>query len=89
MIKYSHYAEKSFWSAYDALPEQIQAIADKQYQLLEENPLYPSLHLKKVGRFYSVRINDNYRALALKDATDFIWFWIGNHADYDRFLKRF
>ena len=47
MIKYNHYAEKSFWSAYDVLPEQIQALADKQYQLLEENPLHLSLHLKK------------------------------------------
>ncbi len=51
MIKYNHYAEKSFWSAYDVLPEQIQALADKQYQLLEKNPLHLIFTSKKSRTF--------------------------------------
>jgi len=86
--QYTHYARQSFWDGYNGLPKEIQDIADKQYQLLEQNPNHPSLQLKKVSLFYSVRVNDNYRALALKVDNDFIWFWIGNHRQYEQLLSR-
>ncbi len=35
-------------------------------KLLKDNPFHPSLHFKKIGRFWSVRISDHYRALAVK-----------------------
>ena len=38
------------------LPEHVRALADKNYALLKENPQHPSLHFKKVGRFWSVRV---------------------------------
>jgi hypothetical protein len=34
--------------------------------LLKENPRHPSLHLKKVGRFWSARVGSRYRALAVE-----------------------
>jgi len=44
-----HFASPSFWDAYAKLPEEIRALADKNYALLKENPRHPSLHVKKVG----------------------------------------
>jgi hypothetical protein len=51
-----HFASMAFWEAYRSLPEQIRALADKNYSLLKGNPKHPSLQLKKVGRFWSVRV---------------------------------
>jgi hypothetical protein len=78
-----HFASRGFWEAYRKLPEQVRALADKNYALLKENPQHPSLQLKKVGRFWSVRVGLRYRALAVEADNDLVWFWIGSHADYD------
>jgi hypothetical protein len=42
--------------------------------------------LKKVGRFWSVRVGLHHRALAVEDGGDLVWFWIGTPAEYDRLL---
>ena len=78
-----HFASARFWEAYRGLPENIRLLADKNYALLKDNPQHPSLHLKKVGRFWSVRIGARYRALAVEVDGGLLWFWIGSHADYD------
>ena len=78
-----HLASLSFWEAYVKLPENIRALADKNYALLKENPRHPSLQLKKVGRFWSLRVGSRYRALAVEVEAGLLWFWIGSHADYD------
>jgi mRNA-degrading endonuclease RelE of RelBE toxin-antitoxin system len=52
----THFASPSFWEAYAKLPENVRALADKNYALLKENPQHPSLQLKKLGRFWSVRV---------------------------------
>ena len=46
-----HFASQQFWDLYDALPKQVQELADKNFKLLKEDPWHPSLHFKKVGRF--------------------------------------
>lgn len=61
-----HFASRSFWDAYRGLPEQVRVLADKNYALMKENPQHPSLQLKKVGRFWSVRVGLRYRALAVE-----------------------
>lgn len=83
-----HFASRAFWDAYRRLPEQVRALADKNYTLLKENPQHPSLQLKKIGRFWSVRVGLRYRALAIENDGDLIWFWIGSHADYDALVGR-
>ncbi|RYZ74375.1 MAG: hypothetical protein EOP09_00550 [Proteobacteria bacterium] len=84
-----HHATPRFWQAYDKLPLEIQRLADKNYALWQADPAHSSLHFKKVGRFWSVRIGLNYRALGVgaPDET-LVWFWIGSHAEYDRLLTR-
>jgi hypothetical protein len=82
-----HLASSAFWVAYAALPENVRALADKNYALLKENPRHPSLQLKRVGRFWSVRVGSRYRALAVEVEGGLLWFWIGSHADYDAALR--
>ncbi|RXT23616.1 hypothetical protein B5P46_16780 [Rhizobium leguminosarum] len=82
-----HHATPAFWEAYDRLPEQIRKLADENFDLLKQDPRHPSLHFKRVGRFWSARVGTSWRALAVWDGDDIIWFWIGSHADYDKLLK--
>lgn len=83
-----HRATAAFWTCYEALPAHIRQQADRNFALLKDNPEHPSLHLKSVGRFWSVRAGISWRALAVRDADTLIWFWIGSHADYDRLLGK-
>jgi hypothetical protein len=78
-----HVASRGFWQAYDRLPGPVRALADKNFALLKDEPKHPSLRLKKVGRFWSVRIGLRYRALAVEIDGGLLWFWVGSHADYD------
>ena len=82
-----HFASRVFWEAYDKLPKQVRALADKNYALLKTNPRHPSLQFKKIGRFWSVRVGLRYRALAVEADDNLVWFWIGSHADYDAIIK--
>ena len=64
-----------FWEYYRKLPREIQNRADKQFELLKQNPNHPSLMLKKTqrGDYWSARINDNYRALAIENNGILTW----------------
>jgi hypothetical protein len=81
-----HLASATFWSLYERLPADIRRVADKNFALLKENPQHPSLHFKKVGRFWSVRVGMHYRAIATEHDGDMRWHWIGSHADYDSLI---
>lgn len=78
-----HFTSPSFWDCYEKLPLTIQALADSNYELLKQNPQHPSLYLKKVKRYWSVRVGRRYRALAIEVEAGLLWFWIGTHAEYD------
>ena len=60
-----HFASPSFWEGYEELPESIQELADKNYEILKADPKHPSLHLKKAGKYWSVRVGRKYRALGI------------------------
>jgi hypothetical protein len=76
-----------FWNSYANLPTGIRKLADQKFALLKRDPQHPSLHFKKVGPYWSVRVGIHYRALAVPDGDDFVWFWIGTHADYDMLIR--
>ncbi|KAA5541525.1 hypothetical protein FYK55_18380 [Roseiconus nitratireducens] len=82
----NHHASPRFWQLYAELPDAIRELADKNFALLRENPTHPSLHFKKVGRFWSARVGIQYRALAVEVEDGLLWFWIGDHASYERML---
>ena len=72
-----------FWELFNRLPPQVQARARKQYRLWLLDHAHPSLRFKKVGKFWSVRVDDAHRALGIeKDGTMF-WFFIGPHDAYE------
>ena len=81
-----HFAGRKFWDAYQALPESVRALADKNFALLKADPRHPSLHLKKVGDYWSVRVGLGYRALAVEVDDGLLWFWIGSHKRYDELI---
>jgi plasmid maintenance system killer protein len=71
------------------LPFSIQRDALKAYRLWMDNPAHPGLHFKRIfSRTWSVRVNDNYRALGKWDDRGMYWYWIGSHTDYETFVKK-
>ena len=83
-----HHATSAFWDGYQRLPSTIQQIADKNYELLKQDPDHPSLHFNKVGEYRSVRVGLAYRALGVEDGDTIVWFWIGSHDAYERLINR-
>jgi hypothetical protein len=69
------------------LPSAVQKVADKNYELLKSTPRHPSLHFKKIGKYWSVRIGIHYRALAVEVEDGLLWFWVGSHSEYDRLIQ--
>lgn len=82
---------QSFRNALSQLPVAIQKRSRAAYRRFLSNPQHPGLQFKKVHSIkpvYSARISDDYRALGVLDNDTIIWFWIGNHKDYERLLKQ-
>ena len=68
----------------------IQRQADAAYEMWKLNPHHPSLQFKRVDAqapIYSVRVGRGYRALGWREGDTVIWFWIGDHDEYDRILR--
>ena len=83
----THYTSPSFWKLYDALPQRTQLLADKNFELLKRNQKHPSLHFKKINKYHSARVGIYYRTLAVEVDDGLLWFWIGNHSDYDKLIN--
>jgi hypothetical protein len=80
-----------FRQSFASLPDSVRRQAREAYKLFQDDPYHPSLRFKLVHPskpIYSVRAGLGYRALALRDKEDLIWFWIGSHSDYDKLLAR-
>jgi len=70
----------------------VRARADKQFALLQANPQHPSLQFRKIGErrgeeIWSARVTLKYRALAVRLADEYLWFWIGEHNVYDAIIS--
>jgi hypothetical protein len=83
----------------EALPESIRQLASETFQLFLQNPDHPSLRRHTLGDdqrgnhragSISISITLRYRAIYvyLPDQNINLWYWIGSHADYDRFTGR-
>jgi hypothetical protein len=82
----NHSATPDFWACYRALPSAVRDLADKSFSLLKTNQHHPSLHLKQIGKFWSVRVGLHHRALGIGVDDGLVWFWIGSHSDYDKLV---
>ena len=61
-----HFTTRRFWEYYGDLPKSVQLSADESYELLKVNPSHPSLHFKRVGKYWSVRVSKEYRAVGVE-----------------------
>ncbi|MSR78414.1 MAG: hypothetical protein EXS63_09385 [Candidatus Omnitrophica bacterium] len=82
---------QSFRRAFSQLTAPIQKQAKVAYKSFQKDPYHPGLHFKRIHSvrpIYSVRISKDYRAVCIQSNDEFIWYWIGSHADYDRRIKK-
>ena len=87
MMTFHSRASEEFWGLYRRIPRNARRAADKQFELFLKDPTHPSLHLKPVGGLWSVRIDEAYGALAVREGDVFYWFWVGPHDQYERLLN--
>jgi len=80
-----HFASPEFWGLYRALPQSVQDLADRNYSLLKNDPRHPSLHMKKAGRFWSVRIG--LHSSAISPAADEIVICQNNKRTLDKYIR--
>jgi plasmid maintenance system killer protein len=69
------------------LDSKVREAARNAYHLFAENPDHPSLRFKKLGGYehvWSVRINEQYRAVGERAGDTIVWVWIGSHNDFDK-----
>jgi hypothetical protein len=84
------FTSRRFRDLYASLPAEVQLRAKRAYRLFQDNPNHPGLNFKMVDdrdRIYSVRVGLGHRALGQLDGKDIVWFWIGEHSEYDRLLR--
>jgi mRNA-degrading endonuclease RelE of RelBE toxin-antitoxin system len=83
-------ATPKFWKHYARLPRHVQRQARKACQAWRKNPSHPSLRFRRVDDkepIYSVRVSGDHRVLGFLESDTMIWFWIGDHDEYERLLK--
>ncbi len=71
---------------YEALPPEVRGTADKNFQLLKADARHPSLHFKRIGKVWTVRVGARYRAVGHDVPGGIKWFWVGPHAEYDKIV---
>lgn len=79
-----------FRRALGSLPARVQRDAKLAYQRFRDDPSRSGLDFKLVNpsrRRYSVRIGIHYRALAIRDGDELVWYWIGPHDEYERLIS--
>lgn len=77
----------SFWRAYANLDAATKAAARQAYARFAENPSHPSLRFKKLGghdHVWSVRVNEQYRAIGERQGDTIVSAWIGTHNEFDK-----
>jgi hypothetical protein len=66
------------------LAPDVQRLARKQFHLWLTDHWHPSVHFKKVGSYWSARIDRNHRALGVESEGTIVWFFIGHHDGYEK-----
>jgi hypothetical protein len=80
----------SFWRAYDRIAPAIKVRAKAAWKFFERAPDHPSLCFKKLqahDNLWSVRINEQYRAVGIRSGDTIEWIWIGTHNEFDNLFS--
>ena len=82
---------RQFKKLFTRLPQHIQEIAQRKFELFLQDPHHPSFHRKIIQStshlahpHYEFRITRNYRATCFVDEGTYVWVFIGTHADFDQ-----
>jgi hypothetical protein len=51
-----HHASPDFWACFSALPQQVQELARKNFELLKQDPTHPSLLSPRIYRFVTANV---------------------------------
>jgi hypothetical protein len=86
---------KKFRRLLDKLSDEVRDKACKNFKLWMNDTSHPGLNFEKVdeeSNMWSARVDLNHRALCMKTdeegETCYVWFWIGEHKDYERLINR-
>ena len=74
----NHFTTPDFWDHYNALPKEVRELADKNYALLQADPLHPALRFRRIKEdLWTVRVGRQYRALAFEqtEGYDLVLDW--------------
>jgi hypothetical protein len=78
-----------FWKDFHGLRPEIQKLARERFKLWCEDPFAATFHFKVLFEdVWSVRVNQNYRAVGRRNGPSIVWFWIGTHDEYDQLIMR-
>lgn len=78
----------SFRSRFEALSLATRALVRKNFQLWLRDSRPPSIQFKKVGRYLSARVGNDFPARAIMTGKRVDWFWIGRHDEYEQIIGR-
>jgi hypothetical protein len=68
----------------------VKARSREAYRLFEQNPDHPSLRFKKLKArddVWSVRINEQYRAVGVRTGDTIEWIWIGTQNEFENLFS--
>ena len=80
--KFVNKTTNGFWKSYDKLPKSIKKAADRAFSKFKTNPYQSGLNFEKLKGYtntYSVRINDQYRAIGQLVGNKITWTKIIPH----------
>ena len=89
MAGYTVAISSDFFSAFAALPKAKQGRVMDFMSKFRSNPLAPGMNYEKINDAYdknmrSVRIDDTYRAIVMRDDNVFLLLWVDHHDEaYD------
>jgi len=69
------------------LPDAVRQQARAAHAQFLQNPGHASLRFKKLAgtaNLWSVRVNEQYRAVGLRQGDTIDWIWIGTHNAFDK-----
>jgi len=81
---------RRYRALYAKLPAETRRDANAAYCMWKADPFHSSLQFKELEDMegiWSVRIGFGWRALATKEGDEVTWFWIGSHANYDKWIR--
>ena len=84
-----------FLTAFSHLPRQVQGKVTELVNKFRNDPASPGIHYEKINscidkKIYSIRIDDTYRGIVVRQSEVYLLLWVDHHDDF-RFLmyKRF